>query len=188
MATSSVVICNSALVKVGAERINSLSDSNQRARLCNERYDPLRKETLASHPWNFALKRTTPSVDGTAPDWEFTKRYALPSDCLRLLKTNLDYLDDWVVENGYILTDQSDLSLLYIFNQTDTTAFTPVFEEALAFRIAIDLAYNLVKSTTLADSMLKGYDRWIRLARSFDAQEGQSVRRVEANEWYDARW
>lgn len=57
MATSDVEICNSALQKLGAEDITSLSDNTRRAQLCNRQYNKIRKKLLRSHPWNFAIKR-----------------------------------------------------------------------------------------------------------------------------------
>lgn len=50
-------ICNSALTKIGAATISSISDTNKRALLCNEQYAKLRDDLLRSHPWNFAIKR-----------------------------------------------------------------------------------------------------------------------------------
>lgn len=58
MASTSVDICNAALIKVGAETITALSDNNKRARACNERYADIRDVVLAAHPWNFAIGRT----------------------------------------------------------------------------------------------------------------------------------
>lgn len=63
MASSEVAICNSALIKIGAAEITSLSDVNKRAQLCNEQYSKLRDELLRSHPWNFAIARKVLSLD-----------------------------------------------------------------------------------------------------------------------------
>lgn len=57
MATSAEEICNSALQKLGAEDITSLSDTTRRAVLCNRQYNKIRLKLLRSHPWNFAIKR-----------------------------------------------------------------------------------------------------------------------------------
>jgi len=57
MATSDVEICNSALQKIGAETITTLSDNTRRAALCNRQYDKVRKKLLRAHPWNFAIRR-----------------------------------------------------------------------------------------------------------------------------------
>jgi len=63
MATNAEAICNSALLKIGASTIVSLSDSSVEAEACNEQYTKLRDELLRSHPWNFAMKRVFLGTD-----------------------------------------------------------------------------------------------------------------------------
>ena len=53
---SEVSICNSALIKLGASRIASLTEDSKEAKLCYEQYPILRDEVQASHPWNFCTK------------------------------------------------------------------------------------------------------------------------------------
>lgn len=59
MAQSSLECANIALTKMGAPQITALSDTDERAKAANLCLDPLKKSLLRSHPWNFALKRTT---------------------------------------------------------------------------------------------------------------------------------
>ena len=94
---SKVDICNSALRKLGVERINSLTEDNSRAKVCNDRYDILRDEMLRSHPWKFAIKRTTAAAILAVPLFDWEKQYQLPSDCLRVLRVNDDYTK-WSLE------------------------------------------------------------------------------------------
>lgn len=54
---AAVDIVNMALVKMGVERIGSLSDANDRARTMNLLYENVRDSTLIVHPWNFATRR-----------------------------------------------------------------------------------------------------------------------------------
>lgn len=57
MASTNEDIANSALSKLGASKISSLSDNTRSAILINEQFHKKRKELLRSHPWNFAIKR-----------------------------------------------------------------------------------------------------------------------------------
>lgn len=57
MALTDVDICNSALDELGLEPIESLSDDNKRAKLCNRNYSNIKKKMLRDNPWNFARKR-----------------------------------------------------------------------------------------------------------------------------------
>jgi hypothetical protein len=66
------------------------------------------------------------SVYGYVPN-EFVYRFALPSDCLRLLRINGDDADMYRVEAGYVYTDEGTVSVEYIFDQTTETAFDAQF-------------------------------------------------------------
>jgi hypothetical protein len=173
MAITEVSICNSALIKVGADRIDSLSDDNKRAILCNEQYTKVRDEVLQSHLWNFALARVELAKDATAPAFEYANRYLLPSDVLRVFFLYPMENDiEWKREGNYILTDDDPLKIVYIRKEPDTSLFSPVFAECLAYRLAQELAYPLVQSTQLAQLMEQKYQDFLRKARSYDAQEG----------------
>jgi hypothetical protein len=188
MAISSLTICNSALSKLGASRISSLAGTTKAALLCNEQYSKLRDDVLAAHPWNFASTRAELSQNATAPTWGYTYAYDLPSDCLRVLR--MEEEDDqgipYKVEGRKLLTDASTSNILYIYQVVDTTKFTPLFAEVLAYRIAQDLGYAITQNMNVAQMMAKLYDDALRKAKSFDAQEG-TPDLVEAEDWLDVR-
>jgi hypothetical protein len=191
MATSSVEICNSALVKIGAARIGSLSDDTKAAKICNEQYDKLRKKLLRSHPWNFALARVALADTGNTPSYDYTNEFALASDVLRVLETDLLEGSAWEIEqNGstrVLLCNSDSVKIKYIKDITDTTIFSSDFEEALSFLLAADLAYALTNSRSLAADMYRAYKAEVAEARSFDAQE-HGRQELEANTWIDERY
>ena len=84
---SVVDICNSALNALGASTIISLTENSKNARLCNQRYEPVRDAVFRSHPWNCLQKRVELAKDTTAPVFEFSNAYTLPADSLRILKS-----------------------------------------------------------------------------------------------------
>lgn len=191
MSSTETEICNSALIKVGADTIASLTDNSKRARLCNKLYGTCRDEVLYAHPWNFAIKRVQLARLSTSPTYEFTYAYQLPSDVLRVLGTKGSDLYgptlNWQREGDTIVSDESSMMVRYIAKITDVQKFNSMFKEVLALRIAGDLAYPLTQSNSLTDRLKKEYREWIRESRSFDAQEG-NVKRVVASEWRDARY
>ena len=189
MAQNPLEIVNSALIKLGAERIASLSDANKAARIANEQYNKIRKEVLASHPWNFAVARKELSLSVNNPEFEFSNMFIIPSDVLRILSTDLDEVGyEWKVETYYvtnqrvIVTNADAMKIRYIRNIEDTTLFSPVFEEAFAYRMATDFAYALTQSSQMQRQMFQLYQDTLSQARSFDAQESSSEV-VEADEW-----
>ena len=64
---SVVDICNSALNLLGASTISALTDDSKNARLCNQRYEPVRNRVFRSHAWNCLTKRVQLAKDSTAP-------------------------------------------------------------------------------------------------------------------------
>jgi hypothetical protein len=198
LATSDTSICNSALIKLGAEPISSLDDATKEARLCKLQYPILRDELLRSHPWNFAIARKQLAKTLILGEFEFDNQFALPSDCLRIWKTDLN-LDGggkseerWAVETDAVtqgrvlVTNASAVKIKYIKKITDVSLFDANFSESLSFKIAADIAYSLVQSITLQQQMNILYERSLAVSRSFDAQEG-SVEQIESFEWLDSR-
>jgi len=50
-------IANLALSLIGGSPVASIDDPTSQARACKKWFDSVRDEALASHPWNFAMKR-----------------------------------------------------------------------------------------------------------------------------------
>lgn len=187
MASSAVDICNEALALVGADPIASLSDASPTGRLCNALYTPTRDELLVMHPWKFATKRAELSADPDAPEFEYDYRFQLPADCLRVIGTNLGTEAKWTEENGYLLCNESTVSIKYISKITTEGTFSIPFCEALAYKLASKMAYPLAQSTSLKDSLSRDYLVHLRDARSANAQAAQGDV-VEANDWLYSRY
>lgn len=185
MAASSVEICNSALLKLGAETITALSDNTRRAKLCNEQYDRIRKLLLRAHPWNFAIKRAALVANVATPAFGYDVQFDLPADYLRALEEE-DVTEDWAIEGNALFANRDDFNLKYIADISDTTLFDPAFDELLALALAKELAYPLVQSMSLKDAMTREYDMALRDIRAFDAQEGNNEVQ-ETSEWLISR-
>lgn len=192
MATSKTDLCNSALIYLGANTIGSLNESSKPARLCNDQYDKLRKSLLSSHPWNFAMARKALSQTVKTPAFEYANEFNLPSDVLRVWETNIGEAE-WRIEinpntaNKVLVTDETAVKILYIKDVTDVSLFDPMFEEALATKIAYHLAYPLVQSSTLMKNMLTIHQDILARARTANAQESQ-IEHVQADEWLEERF
>jgi hypothetical protein len=188
---SAVDICNSALAKVGTARITSLDNNSEEARLCKELYPKLKLELLRSHPWNFAINRVELAEIGTDPIFEFDSQFQLPDNCIRVL--GIDSTENyknikWKIEGRKILISGiTTLKIKFIDSDVVEDDFDESFKEALAFRIASDLAYPLTQSISLSDNLYQKYERSLAMARTYDAQEGSSDRFV-ADDWLDARF
>ena len=189
---SVVNMCNSSLNLLGASTITALTDDTKNARLCNQRYEPVRNRVFRSHAWNCLHKRVQLAQNSTAPVVEYDHAYALPSDCLRVLKIHNGTTDsiatalDYKLEGRNIVTDQDTIFLIYIALDTDPNNYDTYLREAISHQLAADLCYAITNNAALANNYMARADERLREARFIDATEN-SLGTVEANEFTDAR-
>ena len=189
---SVVNICNSALNLLGASTIAALTDDTKNARLCNQRYEPVRNRVFRSHAWNCLHKRVQLAQNSTAPVVEYDHAYALPSDCLRVLKIHNGTTDsiktalDYKLEGRNIVTNEGTVYIIYIAIDTDPNNYDTYLQESISHQLAADLAYAVTNNATLADKYMVRADERLREARFIDATEN-SLGTIESSEFTDAR-
>jgi len=181
---SVISICNSALIKLGANRITALTETSKEARLCNAQYEVVRDRLLQSHPWNFAIKRIALNKLSEVPAFGWDGYYQLPTDYLRVLTVFPDY--PFEVEGDRVLSDAGDVSIRYMYSATDPSKYPPRFAEALAYELAKELSYALVQSNAQQAQLFTIADDYLRKTRSYDAQEG-TPQQFFSSSWVDSR-
>lgn len=186
MAHSEVSICNAGLILLGEDTITALTEDTKAARLCNQRYGTLRDAELRAAKWNFALERVSLAKLTTSPDFGFANEFQLPSDYIRILKTDDDH-DTYRIEGKKLRTDRSAVKVQYIKRVIDPGQFDVEFVELLSARIAVDLAIPLTDSDTRLRSMRELYAERRDDARGSDSQENGSIEIFEADEWINVR-
>jgi len=189
---SVVNMCNSALNLLGASTIAALTDDTKNARLCNQRYEPVRNRVFRSHAWNCLHKRVQLAQNSTAPIVEYDHAYALPSDCLRVLKIHNGTTDsiasalDYKLEGRNIVTDIDTVFLIYIALDTDPNNYDTYLRESISHQLAADLAYAITNNATLANQYMTRADERLREARFIDATEN-SLGTIESSEFTNAK-
>lgn len=179
---SEIDIANMALATVGsATTITSMSppDGTAAAQHCANFYNLARQEAVSAFNWSFARRRAALTEAANPSDvWRFS--YALPSDCLRpvrVLQQTVpgDMIDgltpseawqwrteragaDYSVERSadntqtYLLTDEPEAVLFYVFDQADTARYSPQFVTALSRLLASYLAGPILRGSTGAQA------------------------------------
>ena len=189
---SVVDICNSALNLLGASTISALTDDSKNARLCNQRYEPIRNRVFRSHAWNCLHKRVQLAQNSTAPVVEYSYAYALPSDCLRVLKVHNGTTDsiasslDYKLEGRNIVTDEGTIYAIYIALITDPNEYDVYLQESISHQLAADICYAVTNNATLAKNYMERADERLREARFIDATEN-ALGTIESSEFTDAR-
>ena len=179
---SSVSICNSALLKVGADIISSLDDGTRAANICKIMYPILRDEAQQAAPWRFCLLQVQLTPNLVPPSFDYLNSFALPLDCLRVWRVNSA---KWTVKQGNILCDNTLVDLLYIQRNTDESTWDSCFVEALAWRMAMEIALALIQSVPLKQDAEKSYMAALAQCRAENATLGTPERLV-ADIWSGA--
>ncbi len=189
---SKVEICNRALQKLGAGRIVSLDQESKNARACNVAYEPVKLAELRAHTWNCAIKRFSLAEDSPAPEnTDYAHSYTVPPDWLRQLapdpSKNLADLD-WVIEGRKIYTnDSAPLNGRYIADITDPNLMDSLLREAIASKMAVELAEELTQSNQKkTDARESDYKYAISEARRANAIEKPAPKTAE-DSWVTVR-
>ena len=183
--TSIVALCNRALSKIGDEPvILSLDDDTKSARYCKALYADTRDFVLRSYPWRFALKRYVLAPLKDKPVYGYGSQFSLPADCLRVWRMEEDL--PYQVEGQAVLCDARILRSVGIARIEDATLFDPMFVEALALKLAAELAVPLTASVALKDTLNKEYHAFVQQAKTASAMEGAQDAYTQRG-WLEAR-
>lgn len=211
---SQVDIVNLALAKISTDRaITAMGNASKEARVANRLWDQILDEVLEARNWSFALKTQALAVDAQAamPGW--TYRYAKPNDCLTLKAvtdenglriaggrlacfTDGDWLQAYRNHGVYdyectygdsgesIHTDIEAAYAVYVMRVTDTGRYSAHFTNALATRLAAEMAPTIVgeQGLRVKQAMLdpRGGEYAIALSLASEHSSNQSRHRLEA--------
>lgn len=182
---SVISICNSALIKLGANTITALTENSKEARLCNAQFETVRDRLLQAHPWNNAIKRIALNTLTDVPVFGYSYMAQLPNDYLRVLEVYPRV--EYVIEGDKLLSNSDTMAIKYMHSATDPSKYTPRFAEALAYELGKELSYALIQSNTQQAQFMQIAEDYISKARSFDAQEGTPQQFFDSS-WEDSRF
>jgi hypothetical protein len=183
-------IVNSALTKLGVRAITSLIDDLPKAHVCHDVYIDLLDEELRTHVWNFAKSKRRLAQSGIAPVSGFDFAYPLPSDWLRTVGVHGNDAETsrprYETVGRTIQTDADELWLTYIRRECDASVMDTLFREALANKIAFEIAGSIVGVVSARDRFEDAYRSGVREARSTDAIEDYPEQMPESS-WLTVR-
>ena len=202
MAESNTTICNQALARVAAKRINDLDDTSDdqlEAQQCRLHFIPTRDALQRAHYWVFNKERKALSQDTHDPDFEFSNQFLLPSDSLRFrykydrgagnneisvysfsLETNVDGAK-------VLLTDEDSVNLIYSKRVTDAAQFDPLFVEVLVLKLARKLSVPLSGGVDMLEGIDAELKPLMKSVKALDRNEGMGTRQNDQYTWNDAR-
>jgi hypothetical protein len=184
--TSAVQIANLALVTLGDdEALVELNSDTRAGRTILAVFEPLRDAVLRAHPWNFAMTRASLPALVAPPPFGFAFAYQLPADWMRFVDP--DEYQPYSIESGLLLTDaEAPLNIRYIRRVTDTGLFDALFVQALATKIAAQVAQRLTGSAQIKANAEAAHMAAMAEAKKVDGQENPPEDYPE-DDWVTAR-
>lgn len=169
---SDVSICNQALSWLGGSLITSLDDDINEAKVCKANYADIRDAVLEAHDWTFAIGRFDLPKSATPPVNGYANAFPLPPDVLRVMDFNDG--EDWRIEGTAIVTNEAAAKIRAVVRITDPNRFSALFVQALAARLAADLAITLTQSMKLQKQYYAIYNDKMNEASTNDGMQGKS--------------
>lgn len=186
---SEVSICNRALFHMGTtRRIAALLDVSEEAQACRLFYEPARDALLSGHPWLFATASAQlPLKVESSAYGRYV--YGYPTNCLsiRRVYTGGDTTshDAYKIRRGgdggkVVVCDVPGAWADFTYKVTDPSEFPPLFAEALAWRLAVDLCLPLKgDSASLRGDIMQYYLAARSRAIVADANEQHNEERTD---------
>lgn len=172
-----LALINAALMKCGLPLAASLQDADWGA---SQRLDNVAEQFLRAYPWDFATVHATLSRSGS-PEHGYLYAYALPDDCLRVI--DVRPAEDlrsprarFSVAGENLYCNASPCNIRYVHRATDPNLWPPDFADAVATRLAAEIAPLSAQSFGLGASLLQMAQLALQLAQAADAaQRGERL-------------
>ena len=192
---SKIEIINRALLKLGEPPISSLNDAAF-GQSYGMIYDDVKNLLLSAYPWRFAVvsKKLPRSVE----NYGSRAMYRLPADCMLLLKVfgaetsdlsdfRMHALQSYEIADNSIVTMAADgIDIEYVKKTDDDAFFPPLFREAMAAKIAAELAMRLNHSVSIKQVFDNEFYNLIRQAE-MNNEIVKTVELLPDNSWVKIR-
>jgi hypothetical protein len=195
MATTDVDICNRALSRLGTRAtISALDENSTEARTASIWYAATRDTLLRAHDWNFARRRVVLAEQGAAPTgWAF--RYALPTDCIRLLRIVSASPEAGAIRfevagdatGRFVFCDQPAAEAVYVARVDDPNLYDAGFASALVDQLAAHIAYPITQKTETAVRLAQVARAALVDAMAADVNEAAAAASDRVPDWIAAR-
>jgi hypothetical protein len=177
MATSEVDTANKALTHLKANRITSLSQETEEARICNTFFYSTLDEAVQDYPFDFAIARAMPARVSATPAYGYSYYFQMPTTpyCLQVedvVDSNGNPVSDWEVEGRYIACNEETIYIRYIKRITNLNDLSPNFITAFSYLLASKMAYAITGSLNKETEMYSLYQAVMRRAKTRTSQQG----------------
>ena len=148
-------LCSFALLKLGEEPIQSLTDNSASAQLARSLFDPVIESLLTLHPWRFAQK--TFELTKTTDD-----DFVIPSEVLRIIKCPGEVIGDKIIYSSETVSISAII-------RTDVEYFPSYFTSLAATKLAMEFCIPLLGDQNIFRMLAALYESELRAAKFIDS-------------------
>lgn len=148
-------LCSMALLKLGENSIQSLTDDSAPAKLARTLFDPVIEGLLSLHPWRFATQEIdlVRNTDGN---------FLIPANVLRVLKSS-----GRIIANR-VITDTETTTITAIV-KTQPEQFPGYFVSLCATRLAMEFCIPLLGDQNIFRMLVVLYETELQTAKFIDS-------------------
>lgn len=148
-------LCSMALLKLGEEPIQSLTDDSATAQLARTLFDPVIDALIASHPWRFACKSfdLLRTLDGD---------FQVPAECIRILKCNGQIIGNKIIAH-------SDSISILATVRVPVESFPSYFVSLAATKLAMEFCIPLTGDQNVFRMLAALYETELQSAKFVDS-------------------
>lgn len=185
---SKIEIINRALLKLGEPPVSSLNDAAF-GKSYEMIFDDVKNLLLSSYPWRFAaVKKRLARID---KKYGRCFMYPIPADCMLVLKVAIgDGKNDnigYEIADGCIVTEfDRGIEVEYVKRSDGDDVFPPLFREAMAAKVAAELAMRLKHSVNIKEVFDNEFYNLIRQAE-LNNEIMKSAELLGDNSWVSVR-
>lgn len=148
-------LCSMALLKLGEQPIQSLTDDGAPAQLARTLFDPVIDALIASHPWRFACKSfdLIPTTEGDFP---------VPTECIRILKCNGQVIGNKIISHTNALSIVATV-------RVPVESFPSYFVSLAATKLAMEFCIPLTGDQNVFRMLAALYETELQSAKFVDS-------------------
>lgn len=189
MASVEAAVCNIALLRIGQlVTLSSLEDNSPYGRACKALWDTSRDAVLEARWWTFAKRRATlaqiTSGGEAVEAGPFSFSYSLPDDYIaaRYIETGAlspgegEEIPFEIELNAagtarVLVANEETVELVYTAKIAAMGLWSPMARDALAMKMASDLAMSVAKKPQLGLDLMKAWVAFTNAAASANANQ-----------------
>jgi len=174
MALTKIDICSQALIKCGADTINSFTDGTHESNVCSVMYDTIKKALLYYTFWNFGIKKVQLNrLSETPTDKKYLYAYSLPGDIIRIRSVFDEFgsTDFGYKKEGQKVFSNNPTAFVEYVQNMEETNMPSFFVEALVAKVATEINEAVTGSGALTSRLATDFQQKLRASRIADGQE-----------------